>query len=574
MNLADNLKRMKDWQIILLIFIVGLLVYFRGLNTPFIGDDALQIVDNIPVHSISNIKLFFQGSTFYNGEGLVPLTGSYYRPLMTTTFAVIYTIFGEQPLPFHLVQIVLGIGSAVFLYLFLTYSFKNCIALLLSLLFLVHPINSQVLYALPSMQDALFIFFGLFALWSLARFRSTKALIITVIALMLSLLSKESGILFVAMSFLLLYWFDRPRLYPFIGLFSLPFLAFLILKINAVGLFDTSGNAPISRLGIAGRLMTLPSIFVFYLFKLVFPAELASGYYWIYPDFSFKNVLLPLIVTLIFIALVIYCGFLVRKKAAKSVFATYVFFGLWWAMGMAAVLQILPLDLTASETWFYFPSIGLLGMAGIVLNEYLPDRNTALKWLSLTAIIILICLGMRTNIRAGDRSSEYTLATHDAAASKENFIAYNQIAIHHMNRKDYEQAEFYARKSVEIFPEAVNYNTLGQILTLAGDYPGAHKALTEGTKYQDMYALYANLSILTLHHGDPVINQKFLRKVARHWPDSLHPWYYLAILEYRLGNTEEAKDAIGQAYRISPTGTTTQLYHAITNDRPFNLNIE
>src|SRR5437899_1611365 len=119
-----RINRLTAWQAAIIIAVVGLAVFFTGLKNPFMGDDLPQIVNNPVVHSITNIRLFFEGSTFYTGQGLAPLSGSYYRPLMTTIFSLLYTIFGIHTLTFHLFQFVLCIGVAIILYLFFRYSFQ------------------------------------------------------------------------------------------------------------------------------------------------------------------------------------------------------------------------------------------------------------------------------------------------------------------------------------------------------------------------------------------------------------------------------------------------------------------
>src|ERR1039458_5774375 len=75
------------------IIILGFIVFLNGLFNNFIGDDFEQIINNPYVHSLNNIFIFFSGSTFYNGnsQGLI---GSFYRPIMTVFYAVIYTLFG------------------------------------------------------------------------------------------------------------------------------------------------------------------------------------------------------------------------------------------------------------------------------------------------------------------------------------------------------------------------------------------------------------------------------------------------------------------------------------------------
>ena len=71
-----RINKLKTWQAALIIAVIGFAVLYTGLNHPFfLIDDLDQIVNNTPVHSIKNIGLFFKGATFYNGQGLDPLTG-------------------------------------------------------------------------------------------------------------------------------------------------------------------------------------------------------------------------------------------------------------------------------------------------------------------------------------------------------------------------------------------------------------------------------------------------------------------------------------------------------------------
>ncbi len=132
----------------LLIAAIGVAVYFSGLSGQFLGDDTTQIINNVPVHSIANIATFFSGGTSYNGQ--IKLSGVYYRPLMTTTFSLLYTLFGPNPVWFHLLQLLLHILCAFVLFLVLRYFLRPTTSLILALVFLVHPINSQAVFSIPS----------------------------------------------------------------------------------------------------------------------------------------------------------------------------------------------------------------------------------------------------------------------------------------------------------------------------------------------------------------------------------------------------------------------------------------
>jgi hypothetical protein len=224
----------------------------------------------------------------------------------------------------------------------------------------------------------------------------------------LSLLSKEAGICFVIMALIYLFWWNRRRLYPFIGMMVLPIAAWLALKIYAVGFNAHASNAPINQLSLAGRLLTAPSIMLFYVTKFLYPWKLASGYYWVYPRFSLQHILLPLMIDLVVIAFVIYMAFVIRARASMAQYYTYIFFAVWAGIGLLTTLQIVAtLDMTACETWIYFSSIGSFGMIGVVLVTF--QDFIRLAWFVTLAAIVIVTLCILTVIRGTEWSSAYNL---------------------------------------------------------------------------------------------------------------------------------------------------------------------
>jgi len=134
------------------------------------------------------------------------------------------------------------------------------------------------------------------------------------LCLLLCLLSKETGLVIIAMALIYLFWFDRQRLLAFTGIMALPVIFYLNLKLNAVGLNNSTGIAQIDSLSLWGRLLTVPSIILFYIIKFIFPYKLATGYYWTYPTFSVRHVLLPLLIDLVVLALLVVVGVELHKK--------------------------------------------------------------------------------------------------------------------------------------------------------------------------------------------------------------------------------------------------------------------
>ena len=116
------------------------------------------------------------------------------------SYAVLYALFKATPFFYHAFQLGLHITNGILLFILFKKFLKERVALVLSLLFLVHPINSEAVVSIANLQEPLFFCFGLSALL-LAMKEAVSPMRAALISFLLlcSLLSKETGILFVLM---------------------------------------------------------------------------------------------------------------------------------------------------------------------------------------------------------------------------------------------------------------------------------------------------------------------------------------------------------------------------------------
>lgn len=573
-----KLNKITTGQASLILIIVGFVVYLDGLKNQFLGDDSLQIVGNPLVHSASHIALLFRGGTFYTGNGLSPLSGAYFRPLMMTFYAFLYTLFGPHPLYFHVFQLAICIGSAILLYSFFRFSFKPVLALFLSLIFLVHPLNSEVAFGISTLQDALFFFFGILAMYLLARYKSVGSMLAAALCLMLSLFAKETAVVFIAIALLYLFWYNRKRLFAFAGMLIVPVGVWLVLKVNAIGFFGTNpNNAPIDRIGLLGRLLTDPSIVLFYITKFIFPWKLASGYYWVFSKYSTVDVLLPLIVDMAVIAVVVYGGMVLRKRKSKAHYYTYAFFACWTGIGLLPALQIIPLDMTASETWFYFPMAGVLGMIGIAImafakdiDEYVEIGDDALIGLMVAVILIL---GSRTIVRGPDWSSINNLSLNDIMASKDDYVAYGTVAIDLYDQGRLQSALADDERSISILPNGTAYKNMCTVEYKLNEGRKALEACQSALKYPQSRTedLYTSTALLTFLYRNSAQTKQFINAGMKQYPRNANLWLYLALVNYRQGDKTDAKFAIQKAHSYSGSSTIDSAYDVIMNNKKLIL---
>ncbi len=568
--MLEIINKLTTRQVAYIMTAVACVVFFTCLNNPFQGDDATQIVNNLPVHFIQNIGFFFTSSTFFNGDALV---GSYYRPTMTTTFSLLYTLFGTWTVAYHVFQIALFTTGAFVLYLFLKHFLKQVPAFLLALLFLVHPMNSQIVFSIACMQDALLFLFGISALYVLVHYRSTKSLLAVAALLTLALFSKESGLAYPVMAFAYLLLFDRKRIWTLARIVVLPFIIYVLLKTHAVGLLVANAQgAPIDNLSLLGRLLTAPSIVLFYASKFVFPWDLATCWYWTHPTLSVTGVLVPTIVDLAIVGLFVYFGLRVHRKLGKIKFRTYLFFAGWAVLGLLPYLQFTPLDMTACETWFCFSMVGVLAMIGIALMTVkIPKRRLHPEWIVIIVLVLIAVLGLRTAIRGTDYSSQYSIAVHDLAVSKDDYSAMNNIAQEYIHQNRFNEAKDMAQKSIDIFPGVGNYDNLGVALQQTGDYPGAIKAYKEALNHGTMALVYENLGAMYLADWNSPSTDQFFKKALELYPKNSKLWSYKAIMEGAKGNNPGARIAILNAAKYGQVPRA--LYASIMAHTPLEFDL-
>jgi cytochrome c-type biogenesis protein CcmH/NrfG len=85
---------------------------------------------------------------------------------------------------------------------------------------------------------------------------------------------------------------------------------------------------------------------------------------------------------------------------------------------------------------------------------------------------------------------------------------------------------------------------------------------------------YENLGGLTLISGNPKDNVLLLKSIIRKYPNDDNLWLYLAIVDYRQGNTEEAKVAIKNAYQLSQNDVNTYYAYKIINNQQIDIKVD
>ncbi len=278
------------WLLIILAAVV-FVVNFRTLGYEYTLDDPFFTTDNPNVSKgLSAIKEFFTHAAYY---GVFQHHDASYRPLMLTSFALEKDLFGFNPHTSHLINIILFMIEIAVLFMLLKRVFKNVseyIPFLMTLLFALHPIHTEVVASVKSRDEIMGLLFSILALWQTLRYIDTEkasAMALSALWFFCALMSKETPIALVLIAPMTV-WFFREAPVNKIVRSTIPYLAVAAVYMLMRSMFIESDGEKVRILVNNKALMdatngmdkTATALFMQlkYLILLVFPHPLSYDY--------------------------------------------------------------------------------------------------------------------------------------------------------------------------------------------------------------------------------------------------------------------------------------------------------
>jgi len=420
---------------VFLLILAGLL-YANSLGHGFVLDDEAVILKNQFVRQgIDGIKDIFLHDSFSGyqsiGESQSILEGGRYRPLSLGFFALIFSFFGENALPFHLFNIVLYVLTGLLMFRVLEVMLKDIkearwIALLTSVLFLVHPIHTEVVANIKSADELMSFLFGLLFLLSLFHWFDKKKTIYILLSpalLFLACLSKESAITLLATAPLAI-WYFRKADFKKILVLILPSLVaaivYLLVRHQILGdqlsgtiMHDPMNNPFLEWNGQAWvqchpivKVATLLYVFAKYVWLMLVPFPLTHDYLYI-----------PLNMFII-LSRIVWIGLLLLLAMSfygiKSIFKKKIagFGVLFFLVSLIPVSNLFfPVGTFMAERFLYLPSLGFLLAVSAKAIQMIPEHNR--RWLWWASSILIIFFSILTIKRNAAWKSNETLMLTD-----------------------------------------------------------------------------------------------------------------------------------------------------------------
>lgn len=526
----------------LVIILLGLICYSNTIGHDYTQDDAIVIYENMfTTEGIEGIPGILKHDTFYGffkqqgKEGLV--AGGRYRPLTLVLFAIGWELFGDSPMMGHVFNIIYYILVCLLLYftlkallsLALSKESAVLIAFFSTILFLVHPVHTEVVANIKGRDEIITLLGSLGALWfSIKAFKTDKIVwaAVAALCLFLGLMSKENAIVFVAVVPLALFCFTKAQ-FPWILKLGLHLVVgamlFLFIRGSVLGTGVAGGsilggdppkelmNNPFLKiednryvpLSFNEKSATITYTLGKYVQLMLFPHPLTHDYYPRHIEvmsWSDWQVWLSFLIYLILFGLIAWSW----KRDKVISFGLLLFL-----MSLFIVSNIVfPIGTNMAERFLFMPSVGICLCLGWLMYKIgKSGKGKTVVALSLVGVISLL-FAAKAITRNTVWENNYTLFTTDIETSARSAKLQNAVggeimfranSIEDNNEKQQEirKAMGHLEKAIAIHPTYKNtYLQLGNGYNYLNEYDQAIKYYEQAINLdKDYHDAIKNLGI-------------------------------------------------------------------------------
>ncbi len=469
-----------------MLILLVLSIYAPSTQNGFIWDDDAY-VGNAP-------EFYSQG--FSNGLKKIwldPLSTPQYYPLVHTSYLVEHSIWGQNPIGYHIVNVLLHALVALLLWQILCV-LKVPWAFVIALIFALHPVQVESVAWITERKNVLSGAFYMSSLlvfikWHATQYRepsngSSNALYVFSIALFICALASKTVTATLPFVIMLLLWWKQ-TLNKKVVVRLLPFI-FLGVVMGSVTAWIEQGHAGaigepwdltlIERGLIAGKAVW------FYIYKLLLPIDLTFIYpRWPIDSSDVFQYAYPLVLFLLIV------GFWVgRKRIGRGPLAALLIFcgTLFPALGF---LNVFPMQFSfVADHFQYLASAAMLTLVVGIIHHFFSRMDSRL--LVSLLVVLLASYGLNVWKLQAQYKDQTTLWETTIKRNPEAWIAHGNLGVIHMNAQRSSQAHAALTKAVELNPKyIIAFNNLATLsLNLARqekDPDRVEQYLNDGLKY-------------------------------------------------------------------------------------------
>jgi tetratricopeptide (TPR) repeat protein len=597
----DTLSLNNLAKYILIISITCFVCYFNILFNQFTFDDHSFIKDNKYIKSLEGVyRSTFEPIHDVEAKAgkIEGFRGFNYRPMSFLLMYLIGKLFGITPFSFHLFNIIFHIFNCILaLLLCIRLKIPQNIALLIIIIFAVHPIHTDAVASAVGIQEEFVFFFGLSSILFITSEIKFKY-VIACILFTAALFSKENGISFfpiIIAVIIFLYlksekeFLQKENILKLSAITIIPTIAYLWLRYTILGsllrhalLPKFTMDNPLYEANSTVRILTSIYLLLKYLLKTILPIKLSSDY--AINSIKLVNSITDIrFITALAILLSILYAFIYSIKNRHYLLALCIF--IFYAP-LIPVSNLLYVGASLfAERYLYLPSLGLCLIIGLIFGKYLKHQSRNIKLSAYIIAGIIICLmTIQTISRNTDWKDDFTLSSSVVKIYPENTRAHYNLGSIYYNSGKYAEAIIQFEKALKINPlnntayqalirayyltnnhdKAINkamdaikifpnddtlYNLLAEIYKRLGNIEKANEIYKEGLeKIGKSFLLNYNLAKNYAELKDCSQAEKYFNEAIA-IKDDAKAHYYLALCYYQ---SHKDKEAIKEFNKLLP----------------------
>lgn len=377
--------------------LIGFLVYANTLNFGFVLDDYAAILENTSTQKgFAAISEIFSTSYRY---GYILIADKLYRPIPKAIFAIFWELFPNNAVPGHWLNVLLFSLTCFLIFKSLTKWFPSQpkLALITAMIFAVHPIHTEVVANIKSLDEILALLFALVSLNLFHDYVNTgkgKYIFMSMVLFFLAFLCKESTITFLPVFPLLMYFSGEgsfKQSFKGVAWMLLPTVLFLLIRhrvLHSSGMFSAGAtsvadNALMYAKDTLTQITGAVAMLGLYLYKLLVPIQLTF-------DKSFPEVIPATITDASFIvSALVMIGLLMLailrfKERNMDSFALFLFF---FTIAVTSNIFI-RIGTHYGERLLYASSLGIALLLAMVILRFLDKQEGSSKNLSMPVWIV------------------------------------------------------------------------------------------------------------------------------------------------------------------------------------------
>lgn len=583
------------WAAYLIVGFIALVQYSNTFNHDYAWDDAIVITENSRVQKgLSDVGELFENIKSDKVENRYG-----YRPISLLSFSTDVQIWGMRPGPAHVVNVILYSLLCTLVLYFVTYVFGNVwLGLFTALIFAVHPIHSEVVCNIKSRDEILAMLFGIIGILFYVKGLDRPWLFIgSMIAFLLSFLSKESGVVFPVIAVFTAWQKQKLATVSKWALAILPGVVGVVMLVvvrkyvysesffqtNDWDLIDRGvflqegfvGN-PLSAVGsVTDKAANVLHLFGLYLLKFFWPYPLIH-------DYSFNHLkLVSWSDPAVWVSLVAFT--LVSAISVLGLLRRWIFaYGLiFFGISLAIYLHIVqPAPDIFAERFLFVPSLGL-SIAFVALVLWLSERySTKLVYVFIPLATVFALSGFARNKAWKDNE---TLFRTDLENLKDCCRAnYNYALLLHGKYYKAPPVESSRLKSDIIKYYETAYSINERLMPLLMDLGGAYMEFGYPDKakgvFENAIKLYPDISPGYVQMGKYHMSFKeyesavpYFEKAVEIGKTNSDFYYLLAVCKFNSGKQDEAIQdmLIGEQYGVSSSAyhyLLARFYRALANE--------